>query len=199
MQTVIVGYHAVFGAFGFWLPNDPRGSWSEFVGLIDLYQFAGVATKTNERRSLAYQRHDHQKRRNAKSMLRRSPMKFTGIQARAIARGFSNYVGASGSPVWACSVMPDHVHLVTGRLNIPVEQFVIQMKGAAIRQLIEEGLHPYQDAAEEGVKLPKCFVRGHWSAYLHEPDVDRAIQYVRQNPVRQGLRPQHWSFVRKRS
>lgn len=24
-------YHAIFSAYGFWLPNDPRGSWSDFV------------------------------------------------------------------------------------------------------------------------------------------------------------------------
>jgi hypothetical protein len=23
--------HVIFGAYGFWLPNDPRGSWSTFV------------------------------------------------------------------------------------------------------------------------------------------------------------------------
>jgi len=27
-QTLpIIAYHIVFGAYGFWLPNDPRGSW----------------------------------------------------------------------------------------------------------------------------------------------------------------------------
>jgi hypothetical protein len=25
------GFHVIFSADGFWLPNDPRGSWSEFV------------------------------------------------------------------------------------------------------------------------------------------------------------------------
>jgi len=29
---MIVGYHVIFGMYGFWLPNDPSGSWSEFVG-----------------------------------------------------------------------------------------------------------------------------------------------------------------------
>jgi hypothetical protein len=29
---MILAFHAIFGAYGFWLPNDPRGSWSDFVG-----------------------------------------------------------------------------------------------------------------------------------------------------------------------
>lgn len=28
---MIHGYHLIWGAYGFWLPNDPRGSWSDFV------------------------------------------------------------------------------------------------------------------------------------------------------------------------
>lgn len=32
----MLGAHVIFGAYGFWLPNDPRGSWSEFVGYVGL-------------------------------------------------------------------------------------------------------------------------------------------------------------------
>ena len=45
---MIVGYHVIFGMYGFWLPNDPRGSWSEFVGEWELFRAAGRATKTND-------------------------------------------------------------------------------------------------------------------------------------------------------
>lgn len=41
---MIVGYHLIFSAYGFWLPNDPRGSWSNFVGSWDLFRY-GRATK----------------------------------------------------------------------------------------------------------------------------------------------------------
>jgi hypothetical protein len=43
---MIRGYHVIFGAYGFWLPNDPRGSWSEFVGSWELFRF-GAATTTD--------------------------------------------------------------------------------------------------------------------------------------------------------
>ena len=41
---MIVGYHVIFGVYGFWLPNDPRGSWSEFVASWELARFgkAGI-------------------------------------------------------------------------------------------------------------------------------------------------------------
>ena len=63
---MIVGYHVSFGACGFWLPNDPRGSWSEFVGKWELYLAAGKATRTTEPRSLAHRPHDRDKRLAAK-------------------------------------------------------------------------------------------------------------------------------------
>src|SRR3954451_13876362 len=46
-------YHLIMTAYGFWLPNDPRGSWSHFVGAWEFYKF-GPATKTTQKRSLAH-------------------------------------------------------------------------------------------------------------------------------------------------
>ena len=52
---MVLGYHVIIGAYGFWLPNDPRKSWSDFVGSWDLFRF-GKATTTTETRSLAGRR-----------------------------------------------------------------------------------------------------------------------------------------------
>src|SRR5438270_709844 len=111
---MIVGYHVIFSVYGFWLPNDPRGSWSDFVGSWDLFRY-GPATKTTERRSLAYRAHDRAARLAAKGALKYPAVEFTGLQARAVARGFAAYVARAGLPVWACAILPDHVHLVVPR------------------------------------------------------------------------------------
>ncbi len=49
---MIHGYHVVMPMYGFWLPNDPRGSWSDFVRRWELVRF-GSSTKTLERRDLS--------------------------------------------------------------------------------------------------------------------------------------------------
>lgn len=54
---MILASHVIFGTYGFWLPNDPRGSWSDFVGSWELARF-GRATKVTTRRSLAREPHD---------------------------------------------------------------------------------------------------------------------------------------------
>jgi REP element-mobilizing transposase RayT len=191
---MIVGYHIIFGVYGFWLPNDPRGSWSTFVGSWDLYRH-GPATKTQERRSLAHDPHDRQQRLAAKAGLQRPAVKFSDAQIAAIGAGFACYDARVRLPVWACAIMPDHVHLVIGRPQIPVEQAVIQLKGDATRQLVQQGLHPFADMHAAGTRPPKCFARGQWKVFLDPPDVPRAIQYVENNPIKSGRQPQPWPFV----
>lgn len=193
-MSKIIGYHLIFSTYGFWLPNDPRGSWSDFVGSWDLFRF-GHATKTTERRSLAHRAHDRERRLLAKSALKYPPVKFEGIQARAVARGIAGYVQRTGLPVWACAILPDHVHLVVGRPSMLVERLVIQLKGDATEQLIAEGIHPLAEFKREGQPYPKCWVRGQWKVYLDPEDVPRAIRYVENNPLKEGKKRQGWSFV----
>ncbi len=193
---MIVGYHVIFSTYGFWLPNDPRGSWSTFVGSWELFRY-GPATKTSVRHSVAHREHDRAKRLEAKSALKYPPVNFTGVQARAVGRGFARYVERTGLPVWACAILPDHVHLVVGRLQMKVEQLVIQLKGEATQQLEAEGVHPLASYRIGDERVPKCWVRGQWKVFLDADDVDRAIRYVESNPLKEGKKRQAWSFVRK--
>ena len=53
---MVLASHLIITAHGFWLPNDPRGSWSDFVGAFELLRH-GRATKITTRRSVAAHRH----------------------------------------------------------------------------------------------------------------------------------------------
>jgi REP element-mobilizing transposase RayT len=192
---MIVGYHAIFSMYGFWLPNDPRGSWSDFVGNYELYRAGGKATKTDETCSLARRPHDRAKRLAVKQELERPPVKLTGIQARAVGRGFANYVQKSGLTVWACAILPDHVHLVVAKFRYKIETVVNFLKGQATGRLIEEGIHPFRNEPRLKNAPPKCFAQGEWKVFLDPPDVRRAIRYVEDNPLKEGLPRQRWTFV----
>ena len=97
-------------------------------------------------------------------------------------------------PVWACAVMPDHVHLVVAASPMTIKQRVIQLKASATRVLCDRGVHPFQTA--DGSLPPKCFAQGEWKVYLDESwEVDRAVVYVERNPEKEGLHPQRWDFV----
>ncbi len=192
---MVLGYHVIFGAYGFWLPNDPRGSWSDFVRSWELYQY-GRATKTDSRRSLAHRPHNRQARLRAKDALKYPPVRCSGVQARAIGRGFATFVDKSGLVVWACSILPQHVHLVTARHRYHVEQVVNLLKGQATRQLIREGIHPLAPLVSPSALTPKVFARGLWKVFLDsEESLRRAIRYVQSNPMKEGKPAQNWSFL----
>src|SRR5437870_3104865 len=140
-QHGVLGYHVIFGVYGFWLPNDPRGSWSDFVGAWELFRFA-PATKVETRASLAHQPHDWVARRDAKEALKFPPVQLTGVQARAVARGFADSARKGKVTLLACSILPDRVHLVIARHHSGVEWIVNQMKGTATRRLLQGELHP---------------------------------------------------------
>lgn len=192
---MILGAHVILSTYGFWLPNDPRGSWSEFVGSWRLLQF-GRATKVDTHRSVAAAPHDVSARLAAKKVLKYPPVVLSGLQARAIGRGFANYAAKTGIPVWACSILPDHTHLVLGRHDGSIEQAANFLKGESSRQLIAEGLHPLAAYRTPAGSYPKVWARGHWKVFLDSvADVERAIQYVENNPIKEGKPRQRWSFV----
>ena len=164
-----------------------------------MFQAGGKATRDQvaERRSYAADPHDRAKRLATKAELLRPPVRFNGVQARAVGRGFAGYVHQSGLRVWACAIMPDHVHLVVGRYKMRMEQLSIQLKKAATLKLVEEGIHPFQHLKSVDGPPPKCFAVGEWKGYLDPDDVGRCVNYVEQNPEKGGLPPQVglWSFV----
>jgi hypothetical protein len=85
---------------------------------------------------------------------------------------------------------------VLARHRLSVESLANHLKGAATSRLIEEQLHPQTPHQAKLRRPPKAFARGQWKVFLDdEADVARSINYVNQNPEREGLPAQRWSFV----
>lgn len=150
---MVQAYHVIFSTYGFWLPNDPRGSNSTFVRSWRLLPF-GKATTTASRRSVASAAHDVQRRLAAKRELMFPPVRLSGLQARAVGRGFAVVIEKAGFFVHACAILPCHVHLVLARHEYRVEQMINLLKGGATRRLIEEGLHPLQEYPQKDGSFP---------------------------------------------
>lgn len=193
---MVLGYHLVLAAYGFWLPNDPRGSGSIIVGSRAMYDF-GEATFTSDRRqSVAHAAHDPHQRRLAKGTLRYPPVSWSGVQARAIMHAIAAELGHRSIAIWAAAILPDHLHLVIARGDIRIERFANVLKGAATRALRSQGLHPMEKFARPSGTVPKMFARGYWATYLDSVEaLSAAIAYVERNPVKDDLPAQRWSFV----
>lgn len=191
---MVIAYHVVFSTYGFWLPNDPRGSNSDFVRAEHLLKF-GNARRVPHRRSVARAPHNSALRAAAKRALTHEPVEFSGLQARAVARGFAEFVGKSGVALYACAILPKHVHLVVARHRYKVEQVVNFLKGSATRRLIDEGIYPHMIGDVTEAK-PPVWGRDCRKVFLDTAiEVREKIDYVRDNPTKEGKPPQHWAFV----
>ena len=193
---MIHGYHVILPAYGFWLPNDPRGSWSDFVGRWELVRF-GRTTKSLARRELLELTAEEQRQREAARMSLAYPaVQFSGLQAREIAQGFANQSVTSSYTVWACAILPEHTHLVIARHTYKVEQKANLLKGAATRRLIDANMHPLAAFAKPDQRPPRMWAEHQWKVFLDsEAAIENAIAYVNRNPLEKGKPPQHWSFV----
>jgi len=192
----VAAYHVIITNYGFWLPNDPRGSWSDYVRAWELYLAGGPATRVTTRRSLAAVSHNRTQRQRTKAALARPEVVFNGKQAQAVGHGFARFVARSGTRILACAIMPLHTHLVFDRPPYPAEQSVNLLKGAATTELTRRGLHPFADVPYKDGRFPTPWARKQWICYLNrEAEIHRAIKYVERNPRKEGLRPQRWSFV----
>jgi hypothetical protein len=192
---MVIAYHVIYGMYGFWLPNDPRGSWSDFVGSWELFRY-GPATKVDDYRSYAHDPHDRQKRLEAKQALKYAPVVLTGQQALSVAKGFANAARSSGYKIFACTILPRHGHLVLGRHHYKVEQVVRRLKQFAGKQLELDGLHPFQDLVGRRGALPTPFAANCWHCFIDNNEYARsAIRYAEDNAEKEGKPRQKWSFV----
>ena len=184
---MVLAYHCIFGMYGFWLPNDPRGSGSDYIGSWDLFRY-GPATKTRGQQSRAGIEHDHSLRTEAKGALHYPPVILTGRQAVTVVAGFAQAAAEGGYLLHACAVLPDHIHLVVGRHSRRIRQIVGHLKSCATSQL--------RKASEwQGDERPVWGEHG-WNVFLNDLDrVERAIAYVEENPEKEGERRQNRSLV----
>ena len=189
-------YHLVITAYGFWLPNDPRGSWSEFVGSWELYKFGGPATKVSGKRSYAHDPHDVELRRAAKQAMKYPAVRFDDDQRRVIAEGFAQAVDEARYFVHACCIGHDHAHLVTTRHQRRIEQVARHLKSKATMALTAAGLHPLRAYRTRQDTIPTPWAEGCWSVFINDLEqLGAAIRYVKRHPMKEGLAPQRYPFV----
>ena len=178
---MIHGFHSILSAYGFWLPNEPRGSWSDFVGAWDLFYY-GPATKVDTHRSVAHRPYDRALKRDMQRAMKYKPVRFTGIQAKLIGEALQRVP----YPIHAFAMMKNHGHLVLGRIDRDVRRAIGHIKSEATRALRGHGFFlDHAPWADHG-----------WNVYLNSADdMRRAVDYTNANPKRDGLPRQKWNCV----
>ena len=182
---MVLAYHLIWVAYGWWLPNDLRGSTSHWIGsdvigeLGELHYGRKKVQPASRDIRAFYER--------AKDVLKFPLLTFAPAELDAVARAFADVIEACRYTCYACAILPDHVHLVIRKHRHLAEEMIANFQDASRRAVLELDLR--------GPDHPVWGGPG-WKVFLDSTeDVWRTIPYVEQNPLKAHLPPQHFPFV----
>jgi REP element-mobilizing transposase RayT len=184
---MVIAHHLIWTAYGWWLPNDPRGSGSEVVRNDVLTDLGELHKGRKPVQPSGREIRDFYER--AAPLLRHPLLTFDDSARIEIAGAFAEEIERQAYTCWACAVMPDHVHVLIRKHKHQAEEMAESLMRASRMRLIEAG---HRD------KTHPVWIAGvGWKVFLDEPnDVWRTIPYIERNPVKIGLPKQAWHFVK---
>ena len=182
---MIAGYHLVWTAYGWWLPNDPRGSSSHEIRCAEI---VGLGELHHGRKKVQPAAGDIRNFYEAALRILKHPLlKFTDEEILQLGNEFAEVVRGSGYTCYACAIMPDHVHVLIRKHRDKAERMIERFQDASREVLIARG----RRSAEHPV-------RGNpgWKVYLDtRQEIQRVVKYIDDNPIKARHPAQSWSFV----
>lgn len=184
-QPFILAHHLIFTAYGWWLPNDPRGSMSNVIRqdiIKDLGELHHGRKRVQPASAVIREFY-----REAGKRLTHELLTFDASARTIIADAFAEVCARETYTCWACAIMPDHVHLVIRKHKHQAEQMIATFQVASRSRLRAQHLRPDDHPVWGGPG---------WKVFLDQPeDIWRTITYIEANPDPVGLPRQHWPFV----
>ena len=184
-QPLVIAYHLIWSAYGFWLPNDPRGSTSHNVEdkkIAELGEWHFGRRKIQPPGKVIREFQE-----KAAAVLKYSLLKFEGREVEEFTAAFRETIDQQRYTCYACAIMPDHVHILIRKHKHSAEEMIEYLQEAGRLRLRKanhrSGDHPVWGG--EG-----------WKVFLYHPsEVRRIIRYIERNPMEWGLPKQKWPFV----
>jgi REP element-mobilizing transposase RayT len=182
---MIVGYHLVWTAYGWWLPNDPRGSSSHEIRCAEIF---GLGELHHGRKKVQPAASDVRKfYEAAQQILKHALLKFSDQDIQLLGDEFTEIVRRCGYTCYACAIMPDHVHLLIRKHRDKAEQMIEHFQDASREALIAHGRRSAEHPVWGGPG---------WKVYLESrDDIQRVVKYIDDNPVKARRPRQDWGFV----
>jgi len=184
---MIIGYHLIWVAYGWWLPNDPRGSTSKLIRNLALVDLGDI--HYGRKRIQPAGRVLKEFYEAAREVLKYPLQKFSKQEVAAIAESFENVIHKRTYTCYACAIMPEHIHLLIRKHRDSAEEMIEQFQEASRKQVLAATMRCEDHPVWGGPG---------WKVFLDtQRDMHRTVHYIEQNPVKIGLPQQHWDFVNK--
>jgi REP element-mobilizing transposase RayT len=184
---MVAGFHLIWTAYGWWLPNDPRGSSSREIRVEKIAELGEMHHGRKRVQPPGRDIRDFYQR--AREVLKHPLLPLTNDDVPVVADSFARVIGERRYTCYGCAIMPDHVHMLIRKHRDRAETMIAALQQASREQLIHVGR-----------RAPTHPVWGGpgWKVFLYTPeDFTRDIDYIWQNPIKAHLPPQAWGFVKE--
>ncbi len=183
---MVIGYHLIWTAYGWWLPNDPRGSSSHEIRVERIKHLGPLLYGRQHPQPAADEvREFHEQ---ARDLLAHEVLAFGNDDIALLGRTIGEVVRREDYTCHACAVMPEHIHLLIARHRDWAETMLEKLQHAGKKAL--------QQAGRRGPVHPVWGGKG-WKVFLQTPeDMKRIEKYIADNPIKAGRPRQNWDFVR---
>ena len=186
---MIAGYHLIWTAYGWWLPNDPRGSTSHSIRSASLSPLGDL--HYGRKRIQPAGRLVREFYEAARGHLQHPLLKLSDDEIATIAAAFADVIAVRNYTCYGCVILPDHVHLLLRKHLDRAETMI-----ANLQQVSREAVLAKPQAAR-GANHPVWAGPG-WKVYSDSrADMERIVKYIGDNPRKAGRADQCWGFVRQ--
>ncbi len=184
-RPLVLAYHLVWTGYGWWLPNDPRGSTSRTVSHDRIAELGPLHFGRRETQPSG--RVVRQFYERAAGVLMFPLLHFDNEQIQAIASAFADEISGQRYTCYACAIMPDHVHILIRQHKHKAEEMIVNLQRSSRLRL--------SSSARIDPKHP-IWTNGGWKGFLDSPEaIRRTIRYIDENPVQARRPQQRWPFV----
>jgi REP element-mobilizing transposase RayT len=170
---MVAGYHLIWTVYGYWLPNDPRGSTSKDVRVepikdLGTHHYGRKETQPSSQELRTFLN-------DARDVLAHSVRSMDDDDIVLVGNALSRVIAAREYVCYACAVMPDHVHILIRRHCDRAEDIIANLQEAARTALIEAGKRPINHPVWTGGPGWKTFINT-------QRQFEAEIGYIEANP-----------------
>ena len=184
-HPIVIAYHLIWTVYGWWLPNDPRGSCSRTIHVDALRQLGEL--HYGRKRVQPASRDIRAFYAEARTLLKFPLLQLDALGIRSCAAGFAEAMLTCGYTCYACAILFDHVHLIIRKHKHSAEEMIENLQRSSRSRLIADGFRAREH--------PMWCVGG-WKIFLDHPDeVRRTMGYVENNPLPYRMPIQRWEWV----
>jgi REP element-mobilizing transposase RayT len=186
-KQMVIAYHLIWAAYGYWLPNDPRGSTSRSIACDVIAELGSLhygRKKVQPSAREVKEFHEH-----ARRVLKHPLLDFEPSDFAIIADGIAEAIHQHNYTCYACAIMPDHVHALIRKHRHQAEDMLENLQQSTRLRLRMAGLRSSDHPTWGGPG---------WKVFLDTPtDIRRSIRYTDENPPKWRLPRQLWPFVKQ--